>query len=441
MDRVALRGVLTPPTVHIVGAGLAGLAAAIGLSDAVRAGSLRLRIYEATGHAGGRCRSYPDARLGRVIDNGNHLILGANRPVFQFLEAIGAGGRLAPAAADGIPFVDLCDGSQWRVKPGGGRLPTWLWRPADRVAGTRPADYLAAAWRLARAPCGATVAEVLQGETPLHRRLLRPLSVAILNTEPAAASARQFARSLLAIFAAPGGWRPFIAARGLSHALIEPAVMRLDEAGLCLETHRRLHGLERDPAGRVARLLFAGEAVEPGPRDRLILALPPDAVAELLPGVPVPAGSRAILNGHFLLPWRVPSPSVLGVIGGLTEWVFLREDVASLTVSAADGGIGRAAADLAVELWSELRRALALWRGCALPPAPPLWRIVKERRATFLQSPANQARRPGTAAAGPGILLAGDWTATGLPATLDGAIRSGRRAAHAALAELGRAAA
>ena len=421
---------------HIVGAGLAGLAAAVALSAAQRDGRLSVRLHEAAGHAGGRCRSFHDRQLDRTIDNGNHLILAANRPVFDYLDTIGAAGRLVAVAAEGIPFVDLADGSQWRVNPGRSRLPWWLLRPADRVAGTQAGDYLAAALRLARAPAGATVGDVLNTGTALYRRLLQPLAVALLNTEPPAASARLFAASLRSIFALPGGWRPYLAAEGLSAALVEPALTCLARAGILFRPHHRLRALVRDTAGRVGRLVFTQGEVDRAAEDRLILALPPEGIGELLPGLGLPVGSRSILNGHFLLPWRVPAPALLGCVGGMAEWLFLRHDVAAVTVSAADALIDRDADDLAATLWAEVATALALWQGRRPPAALPAFRLLKERRATFLQSPANQPLRPATDAVGQQVLLAGDWTATGLPATVDGAIRSGRQAAQAVLSGL-----
>ena len=114
------------------------------------------------------------------------------------------------------------------------------------------------------------------------------------------------------------------------------------------------------------------------------------------------------------------------MIGGTAHWVFVRDDVVSVTVSGAGALAGQPAADLASLLWSDVTRALGLPVG----PVPPV-RVVKEKRATFIQTPANQHRRPPPATRWPNLFLAGDWTATGLPATIEGAIRSGFAAAAA----------
>ena len=126
-------------TVHVVGAGLAGLAAAVRLAGIGQS----VTVHEAAGQAGGRCRSYHDPALDMVIDNGNHLLLSANHAALEFLRAIGAGDRLVgPPAAD-FPFVDLESGERWTLRINAGRLPWWIFDAGRRVPGTRPRDYLA----------------------------------------------------------------------------------------------------------------------------------------------------------------------------------------------------------------------------------------------------------------------------------------------------------
>ena len=119
---------------------------------------------------------------------------------------------------------------------------------------------------------------------------------------------------------------------------------------------------------------------------------------------------------------------LLGLIGGTAQWLFARDDVASVTVSAARALAERPAADIAAEIWPEVARALDI-DAAEMPPV----RVVKERRATFLASPAQIARRPAPQTSLINLVLAGDYTDTGLPATIEGAIRSGRTAAMLAL--------
>jgi hypothetical protein len=115
----------------------------------------------------------------------------------------------------------------------------------------------------------------------------------------------------------------------------------------------------------------------------------------------------------------------LGLIGCQSQWLFVRGNVISVTISAADALIDRPGWDLANVLWAEVAATL----GRNLGRVPP-WRIIKERRATFAQTPEEITRRPDARTPLKNVILAGDWTDTGLPATIEGAIRSGRRAAE-----------
>jgi squalene-associated FAD-dependent desaturase len=409
-------------TVHVIGAGLAGLAAAVRLADAGR----RVVVYESAGQAGGRCRSLHDAVLDRSIDNGNHLLLGGNTGVFGLLDRIGARGRLVGADPLAFPFMDLSTGEHWSLRPNLGPVPWWMLAPSRRVPGTGWHDYLGLL-KLLRAPRHATVAECLDTSGVLYKRLWEPLAVAALNIDPAHGSARLMGAVVAETFLKGGAaCRPFIAARGLSDTFVDPSLSFLEAHGGTVRLRSRLRALNVRNA-RVTALEFAGETVEIGSGDAVVLALPPAAAAELLPGLAVPDGSTAILNAHYRLdrPASLPGGQMfLGLIGGTAEWLFARDDVISVTVSAADRLIDHSADDLAALLWRDVARA------CGLPEPTPPSRIIKEKRATFRQTPTESEKRPEAKTALKNLLLAGDWTATGLPATIEGAIRSGNKAAE-----------
>jgi hypothetical protein len=169
--------------------------------------------------------------------------------------------------------------------------------------------------------------------------------------------------------------------------------------------------------------MFGDHTVEIGPGDQIVLAVPGAALSDLLPGVDAPLEHRAIVNGHFKIDLSSALPPILGVIGGEVEWIFVYRDRISTTTSCADRLVDLPRDVLARRFWSDIERALGLNR--AIPP----WQIVKERRATFAALPSEEMRRPTSRTQWANIVLAGDYTATGLPATIEGAIRSGVTAA------------
>jgi len=408
---------------HIIGAGVAGLATAVHLLN--RGG--KVTLHESAGHAGGRCRSFEDATLGCRIDNGNHLLLSGNQAALEYLALIGAADGLAGPDRAAFPFLDLATGRRWTVEMGAGRVPWWIFSKARRVPGSRPADYLRAL-RLAWAGEQATVAECLGADNPLFKRFWEPLAVAVLNT-----AAEEGAASLLwpvireTFGRGEAACRPLIARVGLSESFVAPALRFLSERRAGFVANHRLRGLGLD-GGRVVALYFDGDAAALQAGDAVVLAVPPRVAAELVPELIVPEHSRAIVNGHFRLPAASGDISFLGLVGGLAQWLFVRGDVASVTVSAADALADTDAETIAATLWSEVCRALSL--GEANLPAH---RIVKEKRATFAQTPDQARRRPSTRTRWQNLYLAGDWTRTGLPATIEGAVRSGRRAAEAVI--------
>ena len=407
-------------TVHIAGAGLAGLACALSLAETGR----RVVVYEATQQAGGRCRSFHDAMLDRTLDNGSHLVLSGNRALLGFLDSLGARDRLTEVRPAAFPFHDLRTGALWTLRPGG----AWLFDPARRVPGSRARDYLAALKLLVAAP-DATVSDVLPPTGPLYERLWAPLAVSGLNMAPERASAQLFAAILKeSLLRGEAACRPLIAAEGLSHAFIDPAVARLKALGATMHVNTRLEGLDRAD-GRVTGFRAAGARVDLVSGESLVLALPAWGTAKLLPEVTTPPPGPAIVNAHFRLKRPVTLPGglpFLALVGGTAEWLFARDDVVSVTVSAADRFATQPAGEVAALLWADVARALG-----SAGPMPP-YRIVKERRATADQSPAHVVSRPSARTAWSNLFLAGDWTDTGLPATLEGAVRSGQNAAEAA---------
>ena len=414
-----MRAAASTGCVHVVGAGLAGLAAAIALADTGR----RVILYEAAPQAGGRCRSYFDAELGCRIDNGNHLLLAGNRAAFDYLDRIGGCGSLEGPSEAVFPFVDAVNGERWTVQPNSGALPWWILSANRRVPHTRARDYLAAL-TMRRADPSATIAAVLDPRHTLFRRLWEPLAVAGLNTSAEQGSAALFWRMLAETLGRGGAaCRPLLPRVGLSESFVEPALARLRVKGAEIRFGARLRALIFGP-DRVSDLVFEAASVTVDRADGVILAVPAAIAARLVPGLIVPDRHSPIVNAHFRCTPPTGTPFFVGVIGGAAEWIFRKRGVLSVTVSAADRFVERAAPELRDLFWRDVAVA---YRLPALPVPPA--RIVKERRATFLASPEQLKRRPQQKTSWRNLLLAGDYVDTGLPATIEGAIRSGFAAA------------
>jgi len=268
---------------------------------------------------------------------------------------------------------------------------------------------------------------VINCSGPAYDRFLQPLMLAALNTDPKEGSAALAARVIHETLMRGGkAVRPLIAREGLSHALVEPALAFLTTRNAEVRFGKRLRALGLAEQN-VAALDFGDETVPLTLGDRIILAVPPMVATSLVADLQAPSAFRAIVNAHFRLDLPPDIPPMIGVLNATTEWLFSYPGRLSTTTSGADRLLDQSREELAATIWREVSAVTGL------PAELPPWQIVRERRATFAATLAENAKRPGAATKFGNLYLAGDWTDTGLPATIEGAIRSGNRAADLAL--------
>jgi glycine/D-amino acid oxidase-like deaminating enzyme len=403
---------MTTRRTHIIGAGIAGLSAALAITaeggDAV--------LYEAAPQAGGRCRTLQPVD-GFTHDNGTHVLFTANGHALDLLKRIGARDRWHEPEPKGLPLFDHRTGEMRRVG-----LSPWSWLfPSRRPQGLNLPD-LARILRLVFASRECSVASII-GNRPIMENLIEPLTVAVLNTPASNASSQRLACALRRLIR-PGAGRLLVAKNGLSQDLIEPAVATLQARGTSLLTGQRLRMLLTGH-GRVIGLALSDRTVMLGPEDRVILALPPYEVERLLPSLPVPRHFEPILNVHYRMPGP-DRPRFVGLTGALAQWVLVRSDHVSVTVSAAGAVIDRNGADVSAKIWREIAPALRLLGLDAHDERQPDTRVVKEKRATIRQAAEPLPQPPLQPFAN--LALAGDWIGS-LPATIESAVMAGEHAA------------
>jgi phytoene dehydrogenase-like protein len=268
----------------------------------------------------------------------------------------------------------------------------------------------------------------------LYRQLLEPIAIAALNTPTREGLARLLAAVMRETLLRGGAaCRPMLPKAGLSEALIDPATAKLQARGAEIRLNSRIAELAIQH-NRITALRGPDGPIVLGADDVIVLAVPPWVAIDLLPGLAAPDAFEAILNIHFLHSadpaGPVAGPGFIGLTSGTAEWVFIKPGHVSVTISAANRLVDEPASTIASLVWPNVVDALGLHPN--LKQKLPPHRVVKEKRATFAATAQQEIRRPKPRTAlASNLALAGDWTDTGLPATIEGAIRSGRSAADA----------
>jgi len=435
--------------VIVVGAGWAGLAAAV---DLARSG-LGVRVLESSSIPGGRARSFMDRVTGETLDNGQHLMLGCYRETLDLVRTLGTH-HLLTASREPIPL--FLDGGE-RASIRSVKLPG----PLHMLPSLADMRHLSVRDRLRMGRAAAVVAlaglgdarrldsmsasDWLEGPAGQSARAMKmfwdPLVTAMLNEEPRRASATMLVVVLReGLLAGHEPSRPLLPTVGLGDLVARPAVRAIQDHGGDVLMRTRVRGI-RTRGGQATAVCTSRGDME---ADAFVLAVPSWRIAGILDGAGV---SHAVLEADRLEPspivtvflrYRRPilDEPVAGLLGGRFHWLFDRNDIEpgpprgtwsySAVASAATGLVDDTSRDIADAAAGEIATRIPAARRSLVVGA----RVVKDRRATFRPAPGTAALRPGPDASGLGnLFLAGDWTDTGLPATLEGAVISGRRCA------------
>lgn len=428
----------------VVGAGFAGVAAATALAE-IGAGVLLLETRQ---RPGGRAYSFTDPATGEVRDNGQHVLAVFYDETWRLLRRLGTEGELEADPTFRLRFWERGRGAYEIHCP---RLPA----PLHWAAAIASCPRLSAKARLAAAALGpkvaaairsgadgGTVAEWLRREIgdPDLETVLSPLALAALNEAPEEGSAALFAAALERMLAAPASASGLALARHGLGDLLAGFERLLEERGSGVRYRATALGVRVEGATAQGVSLLGGERIDAG---AVVLAVPHERVTWLLrPELAAPyravasAGWSPIVSTVHVYDRPILPARFIGLIGTATQWAFdrgavLTGDATGFAVgtvrSAAFADAERAPGTIAHETASDLAEAFPQARDARLLRA----RVYKERRATMRATPAAAALRPGTRTAIERLYLAGDWTDTGLPPTIESAVLSGHRAAEA----------
>ena len=440
-----------PAEVLVIGGGFAGLSAAAALA----ADGLHVTVLEKRPVLGGRAYSYTDAVTGDTIDNGQHAMMGCYHEMFAFLDRIGATGKLAIQPR---PRVVMLDPERGEGTIGCPPLPNPLHMAAG-VLGYRlislpdRARVLLGGLRLLAMKrrrdsrlAALTVDAVLDllGQSPAARRAFwYPVAIATLNEDPTLASADLLAEVMVrAFFSGPDDARFVLARVGLSELYTEDARRFIVARGGRVETKAQVVGIGIH-SGEVSyvelrdgRRMVADAYVSAVPH-QVLPSLLPVAVRREIPAVGAIARltSSPIVSVHVWFDRPLVAHQFVGFVGTQTHWLFNRDRITGRDPS---GGsyltfVISGARDI-VDLENEAITSATLAEVRRLIPGSASaqvrhTQVVKEKFATM--SPTVEAARLRPPAATPfaNFVLAGDWTDTGLPATIESAVSSGHRAA------------
>jgi squalene-associated FAD-dependent desaturase len=408
--------------IYIIGAGLSGLSCAVQLASRER----KVKLFEATGHAGGRCRSFFDEKLGCTIDNGNHLLLSANLEARSYINTIGANNEIEEISPAKFDFIEPDLSLQWSIKPGPSYFPLASLFPKSPVPGTTWRDYKEFFY-LYRSSREDTVGNLVNQNSKMFERLWQPLCKAVLNTNANDSSAYLLRKFMaLTLMRGENSCRPIIFKEGLSDTLVQPALKYLAKNGIKPAFNSPAQKMEIN--GSYAKAVhFPKFILTLGKDDLVVLALPPRACHKLYSAFELPTDYRCIINVHFRIEYErseIPAANFIGSIRTISQWIFFKKNIVSVTVSDAEELSKMENTQIAELIWKEVTK-ICDFEEKNIPP----WRVIKERHATIAQTPQTLKTRPNSGTQIKNLFIAGDWTNTDLPATIESSIFSGRKVA------------
>ena len=381
-----------------------------------------MNIFESSGFAGGRCRSYFDKKIGIEIDNGNHLVLSANKNFFEYCQLIKSEKTIKKIEPK-FNFFNVKDKKHWSLNLLDKKYPTWIFNKKKRIPNSSVIDYFAFL-KFCLVNKKTKVSDLIKGSN-IFKSFWEPFTLGIMNTHPDEASAKVLSNVLKkTIFKGRDFCYIYQPKINWHDTLIQPTINLLEKKNIKISFNNTLKKIIVKNKN-LKKLIFERNIIDIYPNDRIIFALPLSSFGKLFPDQKIPLKYNTILNIHFRLPESVLSlfrNEVVGMVDSLSQWIFVKKKHISVTVSDANKYDNLSANEIANLVWREiciyLKKTLDLLE----------FRVIKEKKATYHQSPENNSLINNISNIPKNVFLAGDWTQNELPCTIEGSILSGKKA-------------
>lgn len=405
-------GKLVIKKLYIIGAGLAGLSAA---SWAIHRGG-EVEMFETSSLAGGRCRSFFDKKLGTTVDNGNHLVFSANKNFYDLCNLINSTNKIKVIEPN-LFFFDIKNKKSWELSLS---ILDFLFKK-KRIPDVNLSDYFSIIKILFMSK-ESTIGN-LKVTNNFKNYFWEPLTFAVMNTSVNNASARVLSNVLKqTIFKGKNYCKIYQPVKNWNETIIEPSVKFITKSNK-MNFNTRLKKVEIKN-NLITKLEFNNKQIEIGRDDYVISALPITAFSKIFNIIDVPKEFNTILNIHYKISNKIKklfTRDIIGMINSHSQWIFIKNDYLSVTVSNANIFNDESQETLSKRVWEEI---------CVLVNKNinmPNYQIIKEKKATFLQSPNNYELIKKITNLPRNLSICGDWTQSDLPCTIEGSIMSGKK--------------
>ena len=379
---------------------------------------LKVELFESTNLAGGRCRSFFDNNLKIEIDNGNHLVFSANKNFYDLCKLIRTTDKIKTFEPN-LFFFDKSNKKSWKI---GLSLFDLIFNKNKRIPDITLSEYLSILKIFFVSNFDSV--ESLTNSLKLKKFFWEPFTLAVMNTSITDAKAKILLNVLKqTIFSGKNKCYIYQPLNNWNETVIQPALEYIKKLNK-ISFRKRLKSVVIKN-NHITRLNFNDSEINIEEKDVVISALPLNSFSKIFPENNYPEKFNSILNIHFKITNKVRSyfnNQIIGMINSISQWVFIKTNYLSVTVSNAGLFDNVPSESIATEIWVEI--CILINKKIKMP----YYRIIKEKTATFIQSPENFNKIKKIDNLPKNLIISGDWTQNNLPCTIEGSIMSGRKA-------------